>query len=106
VTAVIFLYSTAPDATTAEAIGHALVESGAAACVNIIPGMTSIYRWEGRVETAAECVPIVKTTADRAARIVALILERHPYRTPAIAALPINEELSSGPFVEWIRNSR
>lgn len=105
-TAVTFLYSTAPDEDTAEAIARALVESGAAACVNIIPGMTSIYRWEGRVETAAECVLIVKTDTARALRARTLILERHPYETPAIAALAIDEAASSGPFVEWIRNSQ
>lgn len=105
-TAVTFLYSTAPDEETAEAIARLLVESGGAACVNIIRGMKSVYRWEGRLETAEECVLIVKTTADRAAGARALILGRHPYETPAIAALPIDEETSFGPFIDWIRNSR
>src|SRR6185312_12430554 len=57
------LYVTAADADEALRIGRALVEARLAACANVLPGMTSIYRWEGRVEQAAEAVLVLKTRA-------------------------------------------
>ena len=59
----VLIYATYPDPETAEAGGRALVEAGLAACVNILPGMVSVYRWEGAVERSEECVMIIKTRA-------------------------------------------
>ncbi len=101
---VIFVYSTAPDRVVAEEIASALVDAAAAACVNIIPGMTSFYRWRGEIETASEIVLIIKTTRDRAAKVAAIISERHPYETPAVAAIDVDEAASSRVFLDWIRN--
>jgi len=102
---VVFLYATAPDEATARTIAAQLVESGAAACVNIIPGMTSFYRWRGAVETATEVVLIIKTTQATGARAVEVITACHPYEVPAIASLVIDESLSSQPFCDWVRKS-
>jgi len=96
------LYATAPDAATAEAIAGALIEARLAACVNILRGMHSVYRWEGRVETAEEVVLVVKTTADAAPAARDLILERHPYDEPAVLALPVDRSASSKAFCDWI----
>lgn len=100
---VTFLYVTAPTEDIASTIARALVESCAAACVNIIPGMKSVYRWQDRIEEGAEVVLIVKTTSDRAAHVRDLILASHPHDNPAIAAISIDEANSSRSFCDWIR---
>jgi periplasmic divalent cation tolerance protein len=100
--AVIYLYATAPDATIASALAETLVEAEAAACVNILPGVSSVYRWRGAIETSAECALLIKTTAGAAARARDLLLRDHPYETPAIVALPIEPQFSSANFLRWI----
>ncbi|MEQ8936100.1 MAG: divalent-cation tolerance protein CutA [Amphiplicatus sp.] len=100
---IMFLYATAPDAATARKIGEALVEARLAACVNVLGTATSIYRWEGAVETAEETAFIVKTTQTAAGAARELILKLHPYETPAIAAINIDETGSNSGFLAWIR---
>lgn len=100
---VIFLYSTAPDEKIALEIARTLVDRGVAACVNVIPGMTSVYRWKNEVETAAESVLIVKTTAGACEAARKVIEALHPYETPAISAIEINPALSSSNFIDWLR---
>jgi periplasmic divalent cation tolerance protein len=104
-TEILILYATAPDEDIAAALADALIADRAAACVNIIPGMTSVYRWEGRIETAREVVMIIKTTNALAARARGIVQQGHPYKNPAILAVPINETLSSTAFCDWIRKS-
>lgn len=98
--AAVSVYATFPDVTSAEAIGAALVESGLAACVNLIPGMRSIFRWKGQIERADEVVAFIKTTAALADDVVAAIEARHPYDTPAVVVLPI--ATGSRRFLDWI----
>ncbi|MFZ5615819.1 MAG: divalent-cation tolerance protein CutA [Pseudomonadota bacterium] len=102
-TRVTFIYATAPNDDIAATIARALVGSGYAACVNIFPGVKSVYHWEGRTEEAAEIAMIIKTTNDRAAQVRDLILDRHPFNNPAIAAISIDETGSSHTFCDWIR---
>ncbi len=94
------IYSTYPDVETAEAIGAGLVEEGLAACVNILPAMRSIYRWQGAIEADDEVVAIVKSQRGRADEIVAAIEKRHPYDTPAIVVFPI--VAGSRRYLDWI----
>lgn len=101
-TKTLLLYATAPDASTAEAIAAALIEARLAACVNIIPGMRSVYRWRGAVETAEEMVVIVKTTSETAENARNLICDRHPYETPCVIALEVSENASSAAYLDWI----
>lgn len=96
------LYVTAPDAETGERIGRALVEERLAACVNILPGMRSVYRWEGAMEAAEEAVMIVKTTERRAAAARDRILALHPYGEPCVLALPVAQAASAAGFLDWI----
>ncbi|NWG92307.1 MAG: divalent-cation tolerance protein CutA [Parvularculaceae bacterium] len=100
---VVFIYATAPDLGVARKIARAVVENRAAACVNIIPGVKSVYRWKGRIEEADEIALIVKTTAQTAPKARDLIAANHPYDTPAVAALSVDERLSSNAFCAWIR---
>ncbi len=98
--AVIAVYSTFPDLAMAESIGGELVEAGLAACVNILPGMRSIYRWQGKIENDDEVVAIFKSQASRADELIAAIEVRHPYDTPAIVVLPITK--GSASYLNWI----
>lgn len=80
---------TAPDAGVAEGLARSLVEQRLAACVNVVPGVRSFYRWEGRVEDAGEWLLVVKTRADRAEALAARVRELHPYELPEILELPV-----------------
>ena len=84
-----FIYTTLPDLKVAEDIARVLVGEGLAACVNLMPGLRSVYEWEGRIETSDEIAAYIKTAADRAAAVRARLAELHPYEVPAILTLPI-----------------
>lgn len=96
----VFVYSTVPDLATAESIGQTLVERRLAACANIIPGMISLYRWQGAVERANELVLIVKTRASLADAASGVIRALHPYETPAVAVIAL-ESVDSG-YLAWL----
>ena len=85
----IFIYVTHPDAAAAASLGRALVESRLAACANILPGMQTVYRWQGEIETATEAVMIVKTHARLFDAVAAHVRSNHPYACPCIVALPV-----------------
>lgn len=89
-----------PDAATAVTIGRAAVEARLAACANILPGMVSIYRWDGGIQTEPEVLLTMKTVASRIAALTELVKEMHPYELPAIAFLPVGEGLPG--FLEWV----
>jgi len=89
-----------PDAATAESIGRAAVEARLAACANILPGMVSIYRWDGGIQTEPEVLLTMKTVASRIAALTELVTESHPYELPAIVFLPVGEGLPA--FLEWV----
>jgi periplasmic divalent cation tolerance protein len=94
------LYITVPFRDVAETIGRTLVEERLAACVNIIAGTRSIYRWEGKVEVASEVVLIAKSRAARFKQLEKRVKELHPYDCPCIVAWPI--EAGYQPYLEWL----
>jgi periplasmic divalent cation tolerance protein len=96
----VFVYTTYPSLVEAEKAGRAVVASGLAACVNILPGMISLYRWQDAVERAEEVVMIVKTRASLAERVRVAIKETHSYDTPAILVLPI--ESADQTYLHWL----
>ncbi|MEZ5897558.1 MAG: divalent-cation tolerance protein CutA [Parvularculaceae bacterium] len=98
----VILYVTAPDTPTANTLARALIDDHAAACVNVLPGVTSHFAWDGATQCAEETVMFVKTTVKTASRARQLIAELHPYDTPAIIALPIDRNRSSGAYLDWI----
>lgn len=102
---IILLYATAPDRAAAEKIARALIEENAAACINIIDGMSSIYRWRGEIETANEFALFIKTTRAKAPLARKIMVAKHPYENPALLALPVDRRLSSEAFCAWIENS-
>ena len=101
--AVIFVYVTHPDAPSARSMAHALVEVGLAACVNLLPGMQTTYRWEGRIETGHETVLIVKTRADLFDRVRDAIRATHPYACPCIVALPVSA--GDPAYLDWVEQT-
>jgi periplasmic divalent cation tolerance protein len=96
----LFLYVTFASAQEAETIARALLERRLVACANIFPAHTSLYRWEGKIESASETAAIFKTRADLFDRVEAAVQALHSYECPCIVALPI--EKGHGPFLQWI----
>jgi periplasmic divalent cation tolerance protein len=96
----VLIYSTFPAAEAAEAVGRELVERRLAACVNILPGMTSIYRWEGAVARDSEVVMIIKTRETLAHGVGEVIKSRHTYSKPALVVLPIVG--GSTDYLNWL----
>ena len=97
---VVFVYTTYPALVEAERAGRLLVERGLAACVNILPGMISCYRWEGQIERGEEVVMIIKTRASLTETVRCTVKENHSYKTPAIIMLPTDG--GDPEYVEWI----
>jgi len=98
--ALISVYITAPSRDIAERIAHHLVEEKLAACVNIISGVRSIYRWKDRVESANEVILIAKTRRDLFEPLEKRVKELHSYEVPCIVAWPI--EAGHQPYLDWI----
>ena len=89
-----------PDRETAIRIAHQAVERRLAACANLLPGLKSIYRWKGRVESAEEVLLLLKTTDDRYAELETAVAELHPYELPEVIAVRIENGLSA--YLDWV----
>ncbi len=100
VASVELLYVTCPDEDTAARIGRLVVEEGLAACVNLLPGMRSIYRWQGRIEEARETVLVAKTSAPLVPAATARIVALHPYAVPCVLRLPVAGGYP--PYLDWL----
>jgi periplasmic divalent cation tolerance protein len=94
---------TAPSSEVATTLARALVDERLAACVNVVPGLTSIYRWQGQREEASECLLMIKTDAVRYPALERRVLELHPYSVPEVLALPV--DTGAPAYVEWLRES-
>lgn len=94
------MLSTCGDPETAERLARALVEEGLAACVNVVPGLRSIYRWNGEVQSDEEVLMIAKTTAARLAAARERLVALHPYETPEVIAWPIADGHDA--YLEWV----
>lgn len=95
--------TTAGSAEEAGKISRALVERRLAACVNIVPQLTSVYRWQGKVEEASECLLIIKTRAATFERLRDAIKELHSYELPECIMLEITDGTRS--YLDWIREN-
>lgn len=94
---------TAPSLESARQIARLLVEKRLAACVNLVPGMTSIYRWEGKVQEDAEVLLLAKTHRQRLEALQAEVKAVHSYQVPEIIALPIVAGLEA--YLNWVGES-
>jgi periplasmic divalent cation tolerance protein len=97
------VFMTAPDADSARRIVGELVEQKLVACGNIIPSVTSIYRWDGAVRTATEVMAVLKTTENRVMLVLQRIGELHPYDVPEAIAVDIDSGMPS--YLGWIHES-
>jgi periplasmic divalent cation tolerance protein len=96
----IAVFVTIADRSGAERLAREAVEGGWAACVNIIAGLRSIYRWEGQVRQDPECLMILKTTRRRLEGLTAFLVARHDNEVPEVIALPIVGGYA--PYLSWI----
>lgn len=95
--------TTCPDDQVARRLARELIEAGLAACVNVVPGLTSIYRWQGIVEEGSEVLLLIKTTIGRYGDVESFIRERHPYRLAEIIAVDLSAGLPA--YLAWIGES-
>lgn len=99
------LYVTTSDHNEARKIGHAILEENLAACVNIIDGMNSMFKWEGEIQEDQECILIVKTHYSRVQKVTKLIKEIHSYEVPAVLSLTITEDEGNVEYLDWLEKS-
>ena len=99
----VVVLTTLPIDADGAAFGRTLVEERLAACVNLLPQMTSVYRWEGQVEQDTEVQVIVKTSRDRVAALWDRIRELHPYEVPEFVVLPIID--GNDAYLRWVGES-
>ncbi len=95
------VYVTARDREQALQIGRKLVEERLAACVNVLPGVTSVYWWEDQVEEASEAVLIAKTRQDLVGSVVQRVRELHTYECPCVVSWTL--DAGSEAFLDWVR---
>lgn len=98
----VIYYTTWPDADAARACGRALTQAGLAACVNILPAMQSIYRWQGAVAEGQEAVMLIKTVRGQAEAVRDHVAAAIGYDVPMILAVPVDAALSHPASLAWI----
>jgi periplasmic divalent cation tolerance protein len=96
------VWVTAPDPGVARELARALLEARLVACVNLVPGLESHYWWQGRIETAAEVLLMMKTTDGHLEALEREVLARHPYETPEFVVLPV--EAGSEGYLKWVED--
>jgi periplasmic divalent cation tolerance protein len=94
------VFCTCPTREVALAIANAVVEARLAACVNVVPGVTSVYRWQDQVQQDEEVLLVIKTPAGRYAELEAALRERHPYELPEVIAVPV--AMGSPAYLQWL----
>jgi periplasmic divalent cation tolerance protein len=97
------VFNTCPDMEAARDIAEELVMRQLAACVNIIPGVESVYRWQGEIESGNECLLVIKTRATCYSELEQAIKALHPYELPEIVAVPIETALPA--YLDWINEN-
>ena len=97
------VFMTAPNAEVAEQVVRALVTERLAACGNIVPGVTSIYRWQDEVQRDAEVLVILKTDGRAVDAMIRRAAELHPYEVPELLAVEVVKGF--GPYMDWVASS-
>lgn len=96
------VFCTCPDKGSADTLATTLVEENLAACVNILPAITSVYRWKGQVEKESETLLLIKTSTPVYSRLESRIQQLHPYELPEVIAVPIT--LGSEAYLGWLQS--
>lgn len=97
------VHVTMPNADTARSIGRTLVQERLAACVNVVPGVVSIYGWKGALHEDDEVLCLIKTSPERFERLRARVVELHPYDVPEVMAFAVDD--GSPDYLDWVRSS-
>ncbi|MDH5190025.1 MAG: divalent-cation tolerance protein CutA [Gammaproteobacteria bacterium] len=92
--------NTCPDMGVAKNLATLLVKNRMAACINIIPGLTSIYEWKGKLETGTECLLVIKSVKNSYPELEKMIRENHPYELPEIISVSVSGGLNE--YLGWI----
>lgn len=100
-TDVVTILCTLPADERAAALARALLEERLVACVNLLPGVRSLYRWQGAVHDDAETLALLKTTRDRVEALRARLVALHPYEVPEFLVLPVESGLEA--YLLWVR---
>lgn len=96
-------YVTTPNENSAKELARKLVEHKLAACVNIVPGLTSVYEWEGKLNEDHETLLMIKTRTSRVDELAKFVRENHPYSVAEVISVPI--ENGNPPYLEWLSRS-
>jgi periplasmic divalent cation tolerance protein len=94
------VWTTVPDDDVARRLARELVEARLVACVNILPAIRSIYRWQGKIDDTAEVLMVMKTAASRVPALITEVERRHPYDVPEVVAMEIST--GSTPYLDWV----
>jgi len=97
------VYTSWPDAQSARDAARRLVGEHLCACANIVPQVSSVYRWDGAVQEDAEALMFLKTARARLEALKVRLLDLHPYDLPAFSVLDIDDAASHGPYLDWVR---
>ena len=97
------VYCTCPDHSAALAMAGSIIDAELAACVNIVPGLTSIYRWQGKRQQGTEELLLIKTTTEAYPALEKHIAASHPYELPELIAVSIETGLPA--YLDWVRES-
>jgi periplasmic divalent cation tolerance protein len=100
---VVSVFAIFANAAEAESIGRQVIEERLAACINILPPVRSIYRWQGAIETTNEVAAILKTTEAGADAVITRIASLHSYDVPCIVTWPVGKLLAT--YAEWVEDS-
>lgn len=99
-TPLLLILCTAPDRESALKLSNTLLEQGLAACVNLTSPVTSVYRWQGKLEQSEEILLLIKTTEKQYQRVEAALRAQHPYELPEIIAVPVEQGLDE--YLDWV----
>lgn len=100
---VVVVLSTVPDDERGATLARALVDEELAACVNLVPGVRSIYRWDGAVADDREQLAVIKTRRDRVDALIARLVALHPYEVPEAVVVPVDG--GHPPYLAWVRGA-
>jgi len=96
----LLVITTITDIDKGKLLARQIIEQQLAACCNIVPGVASIYRWQGELCEDQECLLVMKTTEIRYTQLSKFILQQHPYETPELIALPVTQ--STQEYLSWV----
>ena len=99
----LIVYCTCPDHSAALALADSIIDAELAACINIVPGLTSIYRWQGKRQQGTEELLLIKTRKENYPALEKHIVARHPYELPELIAVSIDTGLPA--YLDWVSES-